>query len=417
MVVEILAVGTELLLGNIVNSNARYLSEQCASLGLSMYHQSVVGDNMERAMESFQTAWERSDIVIVTGGLGPTEDDMTKEACANVLGLGLIEDSHTRVYIEEYFKRSGHLQEIPENNWKQAVVVEGAKVLDNPNGLAPGQIIEKNGKTAILLPGPPNELLPLFEQKVAPFLNSLRPETIVSRMIKICGVGESKAETMILDLINGQKNPTIAPYAKTGEVHFRITAQAESEEEGLTLMEPVVKELKNRFGESVYTTDEKETLEMVVVKLLKEHNLTLTSAESCTGGLFAGRIINVAGVSDFYKEGFITYSNETKRKRLDVNEETLKSYGAVSEQTAREMAVGGAAAAKADSCIAITGVAGPDGGTEEKPVGLVYIACFLNGKVEVEEFYFRGNREKVREQSVIKAVDLLRRSILKNYKK
>lgn len=415
MVVEILAVGTELLLGNIVNSNARYLSEQCAALGLSMYYQSVVGDNMERAVQSFQRAWERSDIVIVTGGLGPTEDDMTKEACAGVLGLGLTEDRHTRAYIEEYFKRTGHDQEIPENNWKQAVVVEGAKVLDNPNGLAPGQIIEKGGKTAILLPGPPNELIPLFEQKVAPFLASFNSETIVSKMIKICGVGESKAETMILDLISSQQNPTIAPYAKTGEVHLRITAKAKSQEEGLKLIEPVISELRSRFGESVYTTEEEESLEMVAAGLLKKHNLTLTSAESCTGGLFAGRMINVPGISDFYKEGFITYSNEAKEKRLKVKSETLRDYGAVSEETAREMAIGGALAADADSCIAITGVAGPDGGTGEKPVGLVYIACFLNGMVETEEFHFRGNREKIRQQSVVKAVDLLRRTILKNY--
>lgn len=416
MVVEILAVGTELLLGNIVNTNARYLAEQCAALGLSMYHQSVVGDNLERVAETFRIAWNRSDLVIVTGGLGPTEDDLTKEACGLVLQRGLIEDVRTRERITSYFKKS-HQEDIPENNWKQAIVLEGARILDNHNGLAPGIIVEKDDKTAILLPGPPNELIPLFEEQVVPYLKKNQPETIVSQMVKICGYGESKVETMVLDLIDGQTNPTIAPYAKTGEVHLRITAKAASEEDGRKLIKPVVKELKKRFGEAVYSLEEKETLEAAVVKLLKKYDLTLTTAESCTGGLFAGRMINVPGVSDVFKEGFITYSNKSKRKQLDVSKSTLKKYGAVSKQTAKEMAIGGSFATDADCCVAITGIAGPDGGTEEKPVGLVYISCYLNEKVFVEEHHFRGNREKIRQQSVTKAMDFLRRCILQNYDK
>lgn len=410
MVVELISVGTELLLGNIVNTNTQYLAEKCALLGLSMYHQVTVGDNWERLSAAFSEALNRSDVVILTGGLGPTEDDLTKEVCAEVLGLSLEEDSHTRERIQEFFKRSNY-KKIPDNNWKQALVPHGAKVLDNSNGTAPGLILEKEGKTAILLPGPPGELIPLFQEQVYPYLQKLQPEVIRSQMVKICGQGESQVESQILDLIDGQSNPTIATYAKTAEVHLRITARASGEEEAKKLLKPVVKEIKNRFGKDVYTVKAEETLEMAVVSLLKKHELTVTTAESCTGGLIAGRLVNVPGASEVFNQGFITYSNKSKRKVLGVSKGTLKKYGAVSEQTAKEMAAGGVLAADADVCIAVTGIAGP-GADGEKPVGLVYIACFIKDKVTVEEYHFRGNREKIREQSVTKALDMLRRSIL-----
>ena len=415
MIVEVISVGTELLLGNIVNSNAQYLAEKCAILGLTMHHQVVVGDNSQRLAETFQTALNRSDIVILTGGLGPTEDDLTKEICAEVMGMPLAEDSHTRMCIEKYFKNSIY-KEIPNNIWKQTLVPEGAKVLDNSNGTAPGLILEKDGKSAILLPGPPNELYPLFTEQVYPYLQRLQPELIRSQMVKICGMGESQVETQLLDLIDSQTNPTIAPYAKTGEVHVRVTAQASDEEEAKQLIKPIVKEIKLRLKDHVYTTKEDETLEMAVVRLLRKHKLTVSTAESCTGGMLAARIINVSGASEVFKEGFITYSNKAKRKTLDVSKSTLKKYGAVSEQTAKEMATGGVFATDSDVCISITGVAGPEGGTEEKPVGLVYIACYMKDKVQVEQYQFKGNRDKIREQSVVKALDLLRRAILKNYR-
>ncbi|MDI9241692.1 competence/damage-inducible protein A [Fusibacillus kribbianus] len=414
MDVEILAVGTELLLGNIANTNAQYLSQKCANLGLSVYHHTVVGDNETRMTDAICRALDRSDIVILTGGLGPTEDDMTKEVCAKVMGFELAEDPHTKERIAGYFKISGR-KNITENNWKQAVVPVGAKVLDNSNGTAPGLILEKDGKTAILLPGPPNELKPLFEEQVAPYLRSLQPETIYSQMVKVCGIGESRAETMILDLINSQTNPTIATYAKTGEVHLRVTAKAESEEQGKKLVKPVVKELKNRFGINIYTTDEEESLEDVVVRLLRKYGLTVTTAESMTGGLLAGRIVNVAGASECFKEGFITYSNKAKRKFLDVSKATLKKYGAVSEQTAKEMAKGGIFAADSDICVAVTGFAGPEDSPEE-PRGLTYISCYIDDKVFVKEFHFTGNRMKIREQAVVQALDLLRRCIIEQYK-
>lgn len=413
MIVELISVGTEILLGNIVNTNTQYLAEKCALLGLSMYHQVTVGDNRERLSAAIETALNRSDVVILTGGLGPTEDDLTKEVCAEVMGFELAEDAHTRERIETYFKNSIY-KEIPDNNWKQAMVPQGSTVLDNSNGTAPGLIMEKNGKTAILLPGPPNELKPLFTEQVFPYLQNRQPEVIRSQMIKICGYGESQVEDKLIDLINTQTNPTIATYAKTAEVHLRVTAKADNEEAAKNLLKPVVKEIKNRFENAVYTTKEEETLEMAVVRLLKKYELTVTTAESCTGGLIAGRLVNVPGASEVFREGFITYSNKAKRKYLDVSKGTLKKYGAVSEQTAKEMATGGVFATDADACIAVTGIAGPDA-EGEKPVGLVYIACYMKDKVKVEEYHFKGNREKIREQSVVKALDFLRRSILSNY--
>lgn len=415
MVVELISVGTELLLGNIVNTNTQFLAEKCALLGLSMYHQVVVGDNRERLAEVIRTALKRSDVIILTGGLGPTEDDLTKEVCAEVMGFPLEEDAHTRERLEQYFKNSIY-KEIPENNWKQAIIPVGAIVLDNGNGTAPGLILEKYGKSAILLPGPPSELYPLFMNQVFPYLQKMQPEVIRSQMIKVCGMGESQVEDKILDLIDKQGNPTIATYAKTGEVHIRVTAKAADEEEAKKLVKPVVKEIKNRLGDYVYTTREDETLEMAVVKLLQKYELTVTTAESCTGGLLAGRIVNVPGASEVFNEGFITYSNKAKRKNLDVSKSTLKKYGAVSEQTAKEMATGGVFATDSDACVAVTGIAGPDGGTEEKPVGLVYIATYMKDKVNVEKYQFKGNRAKIREQAVVKGLDLLRRSILDNYR-
>lgn len=414
MVVELISVGTELLLGNIVNTNAQFLAEKCASLGLSMYHQVTVGDNRDRLAEDINTALQRADIIILTGGLGPTEDDITKEVCAEVMGFKLVEDPHTRERIETYFKNSIY-PVITENNWKQALIPEGCKVLDNHNGTAPGLILEKAGKAAILLPGPFNELKPLFLDAVSPYLQELQPEVIRSQMIKICGHGESQVADQIKDLIAAQTNPTIAPYAKTAEVHLRVTARAADDETAKSLIKPVVKEIKNRFGDDIYTTKEEETLEMAVVRLLKKYELTVTTAESCTGGLIAGRLVNVSGASEVFREGFVTYSNKAKRKILDVSKGTLKKYGAVSEQTAKEMATGGVFATDADVCIAVTGIAGPS--TEgDKPVGLVYIACYMKDKVKVEEYHFKGNRDKIREQAVVKSLDLLRRSILANYR-
>lgn len=413
MTVELICVGTELLLGNIVNTNAAFISEKCAMLGLSMYYQSVVGDNEGRLEELLKTAWKRSDVVILSGGLGPTQDDLTKETAAKVMGRPLVEDTRAKTEIEDFMARRG--RSITENNWKQAMAPEGSIVLYNPNGTAPGIIMEDGEKCMILLPGPPNELIPMFEQQVYPYLHRLQPEIICSKMVKLCGIGESSAETKILDLIENQSNPTVAPYAKTGEVHLRITAKANSEQEAYRLMEPVEQELQARFGDLIYTDEPEVTLEMALYELLKANGLTVTTAESCTGGLLAGRLINVPGISQYLKEGYVTYSNEAKEKLLGVPAETLKRYGAVSPQTAEAMAEGGAKAANADLCIAVTGIAGPDGGTEEKPVGLVYMSCYCRGTYYTEKNQYTGSRSKIREYSVASALTLLRRAILEHF--
>lgn len=414
MVVELISVGTEILLGNIVNTNATYLAEKCALLGCSLYHQTVVGDNEERMEEAIRQAIERADIVILTGGLGPTKDDLTKEVTAKVFGRKLYIDEHSRARIRDYFEKIKS-KKVTENNWKQALVPEGAIVIDNLNGTAPGLILEdkERGKAAILIPGPPNEMKPMFEHDIAPYLNKKQPEGIYSHMVKVCGIGESRAETMVADLMDAQTNPTLAPYAKTGEVHFRVTARACSEEAAEKLMEPMIEEMKKRFGDAVYTTEENVTLEESVIRLLEEKKMTVTTAESCTGGKLSGRLLNVAGASGVYNEGYITYANASKEKILGVKHETLETYGAVSEQTAAEMALGAAKAAGADAALSVTGIAGPGGGTAEKPVGLVYIGCAVNGEVTVREYRFTGNREKNRDYAVARAITLLREELLK----
>lgn len=415
MTVELISVGTEILLGNIVNTNAAYLAEKCAGLGLSCYFQSVVGDNEERLTQVLTCAVDRSDVVILSGGLGPTEDDLTKEVASKICGKKLTVDDHSMERIAEYF--AARDINPTENNWKQAMIPEGAIVLDNDNGTAPGVIIETEKAKVILLPGPPNELIPMFEERVAPYLEKLTPGVICSQTVKICGVSESQAETTVKDIIDTQTNPTIATYAKTGEVHIRVTASADSNKEANKLIKPVVKELKARFGHDVYTTDADITLEKAVADLLMANKLTVTCAESCTGGMLSARLINVPGVSEVYKAGLVTYSNKAKRKFLGVKKGTLEKHGAVSAKTAEEMAKGAALATKSDVAVALTGIAGPDGGTKEKPVGLVYIGCCVKNKVTVKEYHFKGNRGKVREAATSAALGLMRSCILEYYSK
>lgn len=413
MIVELISVGTEILLGNIVNTNAAYLSEQCAALGLSCYYQDVVGDNDERLCETIRTALGRADILLISGGLGPTQDDLTKEAAAKVMGKALYLHEESKASIQRFFEERG--LEITDNNWKQAMMPEGCIVVDNPNGTAPGVIMAENGKHVILMPGPPNEMIPMFETSIMPYLGKLQDGVIFSQTVKVCGVGESKAETMVQDLIESQSNPTIATYAKTGEVHLRVTARAEDEKAAKKLVKPIVKELKGRFGSHVYTTEEDVTLEKAVVDLLLANKLTISTVESCTGGLVAARLINVAGVSEVFKSGYITYSNKAKRRLLGIKKSLLVKYGAVSKETAREMAKGAALISKADVTVSITGIAGPDGGTEEKPVGLVYIGCSVCGKVTVKEYHFSGSRAKIRESTVSATLSLMRECILEYY--
>lgn len=411
MVVELLSVGTELLLGNIINTNAAYLAKECALLGFSCFYQSVVGDNEKRLLESIETAMERSDILILTGGLGPTGDDITKECSAKVFGKKLIFHEHSWNKIEDYFK----VRNLPltENNRKQALIPEGAVVVDNENGTAPGIIMEKEGKHILLLPGPPLELKPMFEGQMKQYLMGLGEGIIYSKVIKLCSIGESEAETKVYDLIKTQANPTIAPYAKTGEVHFRVTAKAADEKEAMNLLEPVIEKFKKRFGEKIYTVEEAVTLETVLLNMMERKGLSLGIAESCTGGLVAARFTNINGASKVFHTGVVTYSNEAKMKLLDVSSDTLEKYGAVSENTALEMVSGMTNKYGTDVALSITGIAGPTGGSDEKPVGLVYIACRIFEKSYVKKYNFKGNREKIRESAVVQALVLLRESLLK----
>lgn len=417
MVVELISVRTEILLGNIVNTNAAYLAERLAGLGMSVYYQTTVGDNPERLRETLQMAKNRSDVVILSGGLGPTQDDLTKETAAKVCGKKLYEDPTAKQMLIAYFQRLGRKpEEISENNWKQAIVPEDSIVLYNDNGTAPGLIIQaEDQKKMILLPGPPNELIPMFEKDVAPYLCGIEQGVIYSKVVKIDTIGESSVETQILDLINSQSNPTVAPYAKPGEVHLRVTAKAKDEKEARNLVMPVVEELKRRFGRHVFTIEEHITMEEALVELMKKHNLTFATAESCTGGLLAGRMVNVAGVSDCFKEGFITYANEAKMRYLGVSEQTLKEHGAVSEECAREMAEGLAKTTEAQVAVVTTGLAGPGGGTDTKKPGLVYIGCTVNGHTSVQKFQLKGNRSRVRNSAVVKAMTLMRHAILHEY--
>ncbi|MBE6015930.1 MAG: competence/damage-inducible protein A [Lachnospiraceae bacterium] len=414
MVAEIICVGTELLMGNTVNTNAAYMGRRLADLGISLYYQTVVGDNVERLADTVKTALKRSDIIITSGGLGPTEDDLTKETVVEAMGSELIEDVHTRRRIEEFFSRFKGIRNVTVNNWKQAMIPKDGFAIDNDNGTAPGIVVEKDGKRAILLPGPPHEMKAMFEKDVVPYLEKLSTDKLYSKMIKIAGVGESNVETEILDLIDNQTNPTIAPYAKMGEVHLRITAKAASREEGDALIEPMADEIRKRFGRNIYTEDESVNLEDVIVELLTKEHLSIATAESCTGGLIAGRLINVAGASNCLNESYVTYSNEAKERLVGVSHDTLAAHGAVSEETAMEMAAGAAKAAGADVGISSTGIAGPGGGTPEKPVGLVYLGVSYKGQTYVRRLQLRGNRENNRNHTVEFALIFLRDVLLGN---
>ena len=413
MTAEIISVGTEILLGNIVNTNAAYLAEKCAYLGLSNYYQVVVGDNEQRLLETINTAKSRADVIFLIGGLGPTEDDLTKETAAKAFNVELVMDEEAKNNIVTILTNRGI--DITNNNFKQALVPKGSIVLYNKNGTAPGIIMEEAGKVVIMLPGPPNEFVPMVDDQVVPyFLKKGTNDVIYSRVVKLVGVGESKVAEEISDLI-AMTNPTVATYAKTGEVHIRVTASAANDDEAKALVKPVVKKLKAMYPDNVYSTNADETLERAVVELLSKNGLSITAAESCTGGLVCGKIVNVAGASEVFRGGYITYSNNQKRNVIGVKKSTLEKYGAVSEQVAAEMAKGVLEVSKADVAISTTGIAGPGGGTPEKPVGLVYIGCAVKNKVYVEKFNFSGSRNKVRESTVVAALSMVRKYVSSEY--
>ena len=410
MITELISVGTEILLGNIVNTNSAYLSEKCALLGLSVYYQDVVGDNEGRMRDVIRTALDRSDVVILTGGLGPTKDDLTKETACKFFNMDLELHEKSLKQLEEYFSRMG--RKIVESNYKQVYFPKEAIVLPNPNGTAPGAILEKNNKYIVILPGPPKEMKPMYLNHVRPYLIKKGDGIIESKVVRVLGIGESMAAEKLKEFIENGVNPTVAPYAKEEDVIFRITAKAEREEEALKLIEPVKNKVKEILGEDVYGEGEDTTIEKVVGDLLIKNNLKISTAESCTGGMIASRLVSISGISDAFLEGAVTYSNEAKVRTLNVKEETLKKYGAVSEETAREMAEGIAKRTGSDIAVVTTGIAGPGGGTEEKPVGLVYIGLYYKGEVFVYKNVFNGNRQEVRTKATVRALDIVRRKIM-----
>ncbi len=408
MIAELICVGTELLMGQVTNTNAQYISEQLAPTGIDMYHQLVVGDNPTRLTEAVRTAFLRSDIVIFSGGLGPTDDDLTKETVAAALGLTL------ELYEEEWekilaFFASRNRKTAP-NNKKQAMFPRPCIILPNPNGTAPGCIMEQNGKAAILLPGPPRELIPMFRDYAMPYLMKRSGHRLYSRELRIFGRGESDVTYALDDLIKQQTNPTIAPYAKTGEVTLRITAQCQTDAEGESLVQPMIETIKARLGDVVYS-DCGEPLPLVCHNALIARGETLAAAESCTGGLLSSAFVDLPGSSAYFIEGDVTYANDAKMRRLGVSAETLDRFTAVSEQCAREMAEGLRKRAGTDYALSTTGVAGPDGGTQESPVGTVYVALASKDGTIVQRLQLGGDRTRIREVAVLHILDILRRKL------
>lgn len=414
MKAEIICIGTELLLGDIVNTNGAFLARELAALGIDTFHQSVVGDNAERLKENLALSLSRSDMVMTTGGLGPTYDDLTKQTVADYFGIGMEMHEPSLQKIETVF--AVRRQNMTPNNRLQAHVPAGGTVFFNDEGFAPGIAVEKDGKIVIMLPGPPKEMEPMFKSRVAPYLMEKVQATILSHTLFIFGMGESMVEDKLRDIMTSCTNPTVAPYAKQGEVQVRVSAKAQSAQEAETMIRPVMEEIQKRLGDVVYGVDA-GSLQNAAVEALKEKKLTVATAESCTGGGVSRALTEISGASAVFGCGICAYANEIKVKLLGVSPETLEKYGAVSEQTAREMAHGARAASGADIGIGVTGIAGPEGGTAEKPVGLVYIAVDSDAYSEVKELKLsrghKNEREFIRGLAVLNALSLIRSAALK----
>lgn len=409
MKAELIAVGTEILLGNIVNTDAQVISQGLSELGIDVFYQTVVGDNPERLERVIREARERAQIIITTGGLGPTLDDLTKETLARVFNKKMVLHQPSLERIRDFFRSIN--REMTPNNEKQAWLPEGCTVLVNDWGTAPGCAFEADGTHVIMLPGPPRECEPMFKYRAMEYLYKLAGGCIVSHNVRVFGLGESNMEAILHDRMEEMKNPTIAPYAKTSECFVRITAKADTAEEAEALCAPVVDEVVETLGEYVYGVDV-DSLEEVVGKLLVQKGLTLAVAESCTGGLLSKRLTDIPGSSAYYPGGVCSYCNEVKKNVLGVDGALLEANGAVDPQVAEQMARGVARVIGADIGVGITGVAGPDGGTPEKPVGLVYISVVCGDRVETRTMRSSLGRDRVRMQAASTALDLVRRIAL-----
>lgn len=409
MKAAILSVGTELLFGQIINTNTAYLSRKLNMLGYDVMYHYTVGDNPTRLTEMIKLAFEDCDVVLTTGGLGPTQDDLTKEVVCQVMGDELVLMEDVLEELLRYFDGVG--ETMTENNKKQAVMPSRATVFHNEVGSAPGFALEQDGKYMICMPGPPQEMKPMFENGVMPFLQEMSEDVIYYKMIRAFGIGESRLETELLELIDGQTDPTLATYAKEGECALRIASKRKTLAEAQQAVDEMLEKVRDRVGKYIYSCDDEELVQVVGRKLM-EQNLTISCAESCTGGKFAAALTDIPGISKCFHRGFVTYSNDAKIEQLGVSAKTLERFGAVSAETAMEMAEGLAKVSGSDICVSVTGIAGPGGGTEKKPVGLIYVGLRYNGKTLYREIRTGDDdRSWNRQYSVLSMLDMINRHI------
>lgn len=401
MLGEIIAVGEEVLSGDVINSNAAYISNQLSTIGVFCRFHSVVGDIEQDIIEQLDRACKRSKCIVLCGGLGPTKDDLTKEAVAKYLNKPLYEDVQMRAEIDAWFQ--GRNQTPTLNNYKQALMIQGGESLKNGNGTAPGVYYNHQGIHIFLLPGPQGELKPMLEHCVLSRMQKNIDKSIQTVTLRLVNIGESKAVTILDDLMCSTERLIVAPYAKLREVHIKITSIEDTPEENVQAISPLCEEIYRRLGEYIYTKDSQELVEVLLDKL-SANKQTLSVAESCTGGLLSDYIVSIPGSSQVFKEGVISYSNASKIQRLKVDKELIDTFGAVSKEVAESMARGVSEALNTDYAISITGIAGPDGATPEKPVGLVYIGIKTPEKITVKKYNFMGTRQKVREESAKSAL-------------
>jgi nicotinamide-nucleotide amidase len=404
---EIVTIGTEMLLGDLVDTNTAWISQRLAELGVAIYRHTTVGDNPERIVEALREASSRSTLVITTGGLGPTSDDLTNACLATLTGREMQEYPEARQHVDEMFERFG--RKPTENNYKQALFPTGTELIPNPVGTAMGALVEWEETLFATLPGVPVEMKTMFGETLEPLVRARSEGSIVSKTLHFAGIGESALAEKVQEFLDA-RDPTVAPLAGQGRVRLRITTRAATEEEALDKISPVEREILARLNDFYYGQGD-ETLEGAVARLLQKRGATLALAESCTGGLLAKRLTDMAGSSAYFTEGLVTYSNEAKERLLGVPHALILEHGAVSEPVARAMAEGTRKTSGADYGLSVTGIAGPDGGTEEKPVGLVFVGISDAGDTFAEKLDLTAwarSRDAVRERSTNRAFDLLR---------
>jgi nicotinamide-nucleotide amidase len=405
---EICSIGTEILLGEIQDTNAQYISSRLPALGIDLYYMSQIGDNLERLSEVIGRAWERSDLVITTGGLGPTEDDLTREAIARVLGEEMTVDTELEQQLRQFFERRGF--PMPERNLKQVMLIPSSRAIPNPRGTAPGWWVERDGRVIVAMPGPPSEMVRMWQEEVAPELERRRPGAVlITRTLKTAGLGEGNVDELISPLLKSA-NPTIGVYARADGVQLRIAAKAPTQEEARRLIEPLEEEIRSLLGNVIWGADE-DTLASAAGDMLRQHNLTLSTMESCTGGLLADTLTDVTGSSDYFRGGLVSYATEMKIE-WGVDADVVAEHGVISAECAREMARAVRERLRTDIGIGITGVAGP-GEQEGHPPGTVHIGIDSGFAVpQSVSYHFAQGREAVKRRAVTTALTLLRRTLL-----